>query len=88
MSVKNMLVLSGQENRNQIVVDASASIKYFAVSYPGADPEEAVWLCSKQVSSGSDYPFVVTTFTYPEGEDPVLSAPGVDGVDLAALFGD
>lgn len=86
--VKKKQVLSGEEARSSIIVDASVSIKYFAQSFPGASPTDPVWLCSRQESIGSDYPYISNTITYPVGEDPVLAAPGVDGVNLAALFGD
>lgn len=87
-NIKKLAVLEGREARQVITVQTSESIKYIAVSFPGADPTEAVWLCSKQTSAGSDYPFTMKVETYPVGAEPELAVAGVNGAGLAALFGD
>ena len=87
-NLKKLAVLEGRESRQVITVQANASTKYIAVSFPGADPEEAVWLCSRQTSSGEDYPYTMKVETYPVGEEPVLAVAGIDGANLATLFGD
>ena len=86
--LKLLRVVCGDEDREQIIVDASASIQYIAQSFPGADPEEDVWLCSRIESTGSDFPYLKTVKTYPVGEDAQLASPGIGGADLATLFGD
>lgn len=88
LALKKRLVLDGREQREQIIVDASASIKYVASSFPGADPTEAVWMCQRIESTGSAYPYLQTVQTYPVGQNPELAIPGTDGAGLAALFGD
>lgn len=88
LAFKKRLVLDGREQREQIIVDASATIQYIASSFPGADPTEALWLCQRIESTGTEYPFIKTVQTYPIGEDPVLAIPGEDGAGLAALFVD
>jgi hypothetical protein len=88
LGLKKRLVLDGRENREQIIVTASDSIKYIASSFPGADPTEAMWLCQRIESTGTDFPYTQIVQTYPIGAEPELAVPGTDGAGLAALFGD
>ena len=69
-------VLKGFERRELIVV-TDGTTRYIAESGPGADPTEAVWMCSKNTVVGDLEKLEVL---------PNLSAPGVDGAGLAALF--
>lgn len=87
-NIKKLAVLEGRESRQVITVQASETVKYIAASFPGAEPTDAVWLCSKQTSAGSDYPYTMKIETYPVGDEPILAIPGVDGANLATLFGD
>jgi hypothetical protein len=87
-ALKEFYVLTGQEKRESIVVTDSATVKYVAESFPGADPTEPVWLCSRIESTGDAYPFTQTSKVYPVGQEPALAIPGVGGAGLKALFGD
>lgn len=87
-ALKEFYVLTGQEKRESIVVTDSATVKYVAESFPGADPTEPVWLCSKVVNAGADYPFTQANKIYTVDGEAVLAIPGVNGAGLKALFGD
>ena len=71
-------VLKGTERRSIIAV-TDGSTRYIAESGPGADPTEAVWLCSKNSVDGNVEKLQVLD---------TLQAPGTDGELLAAMFGD
>jgi len=88
LALHKRLVLDGREQREQIIVDASDLIKYIASSFPGADPEAEVWLCQRIETIGTDFPYIKLVQTYPVGEPAELAAPGINGADLAELFGD
>lgn len=88
LALKKRLVLDGREQREQIIVTASETIKYIASSFPGADPTEAVWLCQRIESTGTDFPYTQVVQTYPIGDNAELAIPGEGGAGLAALFGD
>jgi len=88
LALRKRLVLDGRESREQIIVTASDAIKYVASSFPGADPTEAVWLCQRIESTGTDFPYTQVVQTYPIGDNAELAVPGTDGAGLASLFGD
>lgn len=87
-ALKEFYVLTGQEKRESIVVTDSDSVKYVAESFPGADPTEPVWLCSKITNTGTEFPFAQSNKIYTVDGEAVLAAPGVDGANLKTLFGD
>lgn len=88
LALRKRLVLDGREAREQIIITASDSIKYIASSFPGADPTEAVWLCQRIESTGTEFPYTQVVQNYPIGADAQLAIPGALGAGLEALFGD
>lgn len=76
-------VLNGEETRQSIIYYASSNVTYIAESYPGAESTNAVWQCTKVLTTGDTVPYskTVTVLSY-------LGAPYDGGTNLPILFGD
>jgi len=74
-------ILKGMDRRETIVIEVPASnITYIAESTIGASTTNALWVCSKVItsSSGGTNTTIITVM-------PTLQIPGSNGVNLATF---